>query len=107
MEKAVNLGYKAPDKLSLPPPLVPPAFTISKSSSLLQHERGKLPIVEHRQQIIDTINIAQVTLIAGETGSGKSTQVCIFVVPTIDVYVVSTYSKHSRFHNLYWRKRPF
>ncbi|MEM9200003.1 MAG: ATP-dependent RNA helicase HrpA, partial [Actinomycetota bacterium] len=36
---------------------------------------AELPIVERRQEILDTIHAHQVVVIAGETGSGKSTQI--------------------------------
>nr|MDQ3294630.1 DEAD/DEAH box helicase [Actinomycetota bacterium] len=35
---------------------------------------GELPIVERRQELLDTIRDHQVVVVAGETGSGKSTQ---------------------------------
>ena len=35
----------------------------------------QLPIVERRQELLDTIRENQVVVIAGETGSGKSTQI--------------------------------
>ena len=35
----------------------------------------QLPIVERRQEFLDTIRENQVVVIAGETGSGKSTQI--------------------------------
>ena len=36
---------------------------------------AELPIAERRQEILDTIRDHQVVVIAGETGSGKSTQI--------------------------------
>ena len=35
----------------------------------------QLPIVERRQELLDTIRENQVVVIAGETGSGKSNQI--------------------------------
>ena len=36
---------------------------------------AELPITQRRQEILDTIRDNQVVVIAGETGSGKSTQI--------------------------------
>ena len=41
--------------------------------------RMKLPILGEEQQIIETISENQVTIICGETGSGKTTQVPQFL----------------------------
>ena len=38
-------------------------------------KRDNLPVSAHRQRIIDTVRQYPVTLIKGETGCGKSTQV--------------------------------
>lgn len=40
----------------------------------------KLPITEKRQTILDTINYHPVTIIQGETGSGKTTQVPQYIL---------------------------
>lgn len=42
--------------------------------------RQQLPIWQHRQQIVDTINAHQVTVLCAETGAGKSTQVPSFIL---------------------------
>jgi HrpA-like RNA helicase len=42
-------------------------------------ERYKLPIADSREEILTAINTTQVVLIRGETGSGKTTQVCVCV----------------------------
>jgi ATP-dependent RNA helicase DHX29 len=42
--------------------------------------RQRLPIWEHRQLILQTINLNQVTILCAETGAGKSTQVAAFVL---------------------------
>lgn len=43
-------------------------------------QRRTLPAWEMRETIIDTVNTHQVTIISGETGSGKSTQSAQFVL---------------------------
>jgi len=40
------------------------------------NERGQLPIADSHDEILDAIQKNQVVLIRGETGSGKTTQVC-------------------------------
>ncbi|XP_067933268.1 probable ATP-dependent RNA helicase DHX37 [Watersipora subatra] len=45
----------------------------------IQISRMKLPILGEEQQIIETISENQVTIICGETGSGKTTQVPQFL----------------------------
>lgn len=45
----------------------------------LQTARMKLPILGEEQQIIETISENMVTIICGETGSGKTTQVPQFL----------------------------
>ena len=41
----------------------------------VKHDQQKLPIFEHRQEIVDAIARHQVVVVAGDTGCGKSTQV--------------------------------
>jgi HrpA-like RNA helicase len=43
--------------------------------SQMLDERNQLPIVESREEILHAIDVNQVVLIRGETGSGKTTQV--------------------------------
>ena len=52
-------------------PQIPP----KRSNSDLDPFRQTLPIAELREDIVRTINQNQVVLVAGETGSGKTTQV--------------------------------
>ncbi|KAI5956751.1 prh1 [Candida jiufengensis] len=60
-----------------------------KQSSLQLAERAKnlleirqnLPIYEHKDQITNFISENQVTIVIGETGSGKSTQIPQFLIP--------------------------
>ncbi|XP_069133013.1 ATP-dependent RNA helicase dhx29-like isoform X2 [Argopecten irradians] len=47
--------------------------------SLLQ-TRQELPVYKHRSAILDSINGQSVVVIAGETGSGKSTQIPQFIL---------------------------
>jgi HrpA-like RNA helicase len=42
----------------------------------MTEERKRLPITESREEILNAIFENQVVLIRGETGSGKTTQVC-------------------------------
>ena len=41
----------------------------------LRESQANLPIAEYRKEIIETLSKAQVVIIAGDTGCGKSTQV--------------------------------
>lgn len=42
--------------------------------------RQELPVYQHRDMILEKINNNNVVVIAGETGSGKSTQIPQFVL---------------------------
>lgn len=46
----------------------------------IQSERAGLPIAQYRQEIIDAVRNHQITLVAGDTGCGKSTQVCQYLL---------------------------
>ncbi|OMH82301.1 putative pre-mRNA-splicing factor ATP-dependent RNA helicase DHX16 [Zancudomyces culisetae] len=52
---------------------------VYKSRAAIEEARRKLPIYESRQKIVDTIRNNPVTVIIGETGSGKTTQVPQFL----------------------------
>ncbi len=41
----------------------------------IQRQRKQLPIFNHRQKILETIAKNPVTILVGETGSGKTTQI--------------------------------
>ena len=55
---------------------------LSKKASDLYEVRQKLPIFQHKDEILRYVNKNQVTVIIGETGSGKSTQIPQFLMPT-------------------------
>lgn len=56
-------------------------FTIKDQTQNLLSVRQKLPIFQHKDKIIEYIKANQVTVIIGETGSGKSTQIPQFLMP--------------------------
>jgi len=43
-------------------------------------ERQRLPVYQHRDDIVDAFRRHNVFIVAGETGSGKSTQVPRFIL---------------------------
>eukprot|EP00948_MAST-09A_sp_MAST-9A-sp1_P001859 g1859.t1 len=65
------------------PPEYPPGRSTSKPDKTMLAYRRKLPAHSSRQTIIDTINVYDVVLIAGETGSGKTTQVPQFILEAL------------------------
>lgn len=46
----------------------------------LHQTRQNLPVYQYRESIVDQIRRSGVTVIAGETGSGKSTQIPQFLL---------------------------
>lgn len=46
----------------------------------LLKEREQLPVFKHRHSIVETLKKHRVVVVAGETGSGKSTQVPHFLL---------------------------
>ncbi|KAL4468705.1 hypothetical protein ABPG74_005208 [Tetrahymena malaccensis] len=48
--------------------------------SKLQKERKNLPIFKHRQGLLDKIKSNQISVIAGETGCGKTTQIPQYLI---------------------------
>lgn len=68
-----NTYYKSKDLSNL---------QLSKKASDLYEVRQKLPIFQHKDEILRYVNNNQVTVIIGETGSGKSTQIPQFLIPT-------------------------
>ncbi|MEP1126020.1 MAG: ATP-dependent RNA helicase HrpA [Ilumatobacter sp.] len=55
------------------------AARTAAATAILEHDRlnypASLPITERRQELLDVIRDHQVVIVAGETGSGKSTQI--------------------------------
>uniref|UniRef100_A0A672K3L0 RNA helicase n=1 Tax=Sinocyclocheilus grahami TaxID=75366 RepID=A0A672K3L0_SINGR len=54
-----------------------------RSSALARRllvEREQLPVFQHRQQVLEALRCHRVLVIAGETGSGKSTQIPQFIL---------------------------
>ncbi|MCL4133923.1 UNVERIFIED_CONTAM: hypothetical protein GTU68_032878, partial [Idotea baltica] len=43
-------------------------------------KRFQLPVAYKRQEILDTINDSPVVIIRGNTGCGKTTQVCQYIL---------------------------
>uniref|UniRef100_A0A0R3RM44 RNA helicase n=1 Tax=Elaeophora elaphi TaxID=1147741 RepID=A0A0R3RM44_9BILA len=48
--------------------------------SSIKTQRESLPVYQHRSQLIDIIANNSVTIVKGETGCGKSTQVCQYLL---------------------------
>lgn len=60
------------------PPVVPPPC--NQSDYNIEKSRRNLPIFEHKENIIETIDRNRVTLIHGSTGSGKTTQIPQYIM---------------------------
>ncbi|XP_025918518.1 ATP-dependent RNA helicase DHX29 isoform X4 [Apteryx rowi] len=76
-----NLSLETPDIDDLEPSRV--LFKKLQSSSRYQRllkERQELPVFKHRHLIVETLKKHRVVVVAGETGSGKSTQVPHFLL---------------------------
>ena len=56
------------------------AVQVYKNYNFTHEYDGNLPITQYRQDIIDMVECEQVTVIQGETGSGKTTQVPQFIL---------------------------
>lgn len=54
---------------------------LSERAQALLSIRQKLPIYQHKEAILDYVSRNQVTVIIGETGSGKSTQIPQMLMP--------------------------
>ena len=52
----------------------------NKGYDELLETRTQLPVYQHKEQVLAAVRREQVTVIAGETGSGKSTQVPQFIL---------------------------
>ena len=57
------------------------SFSKSEYSALLEF-RKNLPIAKHHNEIIEMIKKSKVTIISGDTGSGKSTQIPQYIYET-------------------------
>lgn len=66
---------------------IPPA----RISTELDSFRSTLPVFQHKEEIIRSINSNRTLLITGETGSGKTTQVCNSKYDTITLKPVVKY----------------
>lgn len=53
---------------------------LADTAKQLLEVRQQLPIYHHREKIVEYINNNQVTIVIGETGSGKSTQIPQFLM---------------------------
>ena len=71
---------------------VPTCTSVFDSYDLSINLNPELPILEHRDAIINTIESNSVTIIQGVTGSGKSTQV--------PQYILDKYAKQRRYCNI-------
>jgi ATP-dependent RNA helicase DHX37/DHR1 len=69
-ELAVSLNLEIPQKENI--------ILINRNEEI-QKERLNLPIVKYEQEIMDRINHSLFSVICGETGSGKSTQIPQFL----------------------------
>ena len=49
-------------------------------SSQLEAERRSLPVFAYRQDIIESVKNTPTTIIVGETGSGKTTQIAQYLL---------------------------
>lgn len=57
----------------------PAVFILVNRNPKIQEDRLKLPILAEEQSIVEAINENPVVILAGETGSGKTTQVPQFL----------------------------
>jgi len=57
----------------------PAVFILVNRNPKIQKDRLKLPILAEEQSIVEAINENPVVILAGETGSGKTTQVPQFL----------------------------
>ncbi|KAM6034290.1 ATP-dependent RNA helicase DHX29 isoform 2-T2 [Chlamydotis macqueenii] len=76
-----SLSLEASDTDNLEPSRI--LFKKLQSSSRYQRllkERQELPVFKHRYSIVETLKKHRVVVVAGETGSGKSTQVPHFLL---------------------------
>eukprot|EP00794_Sanderia_malayensis_P020227 gene20227-22203_t len=68
------------DSIPEPKPLDHPAFNVYDNYKFEHTYDPSLPITEHRDWVVGTIESNQVTIIQGATGSGKTTQVPQYIL---------------------------
>lgn len=76
-----------------------PQIPVKRGESEFDSFRQSLPVFEKQEEIVKIIKENKVVLIVGETGSGKTTQVCFFVVyrrKTILAHVTVLYYIYTR-----------
>ncbi|PWN39059.1 P-loop containing nucleoside triphosphate hydrolase protein [Ceraceosorus guamensis] len=74
------LGQKASDQPAWKKETFNKATTFGKVTSLsIQEQRQSLPIFKLRQELIQAIKDNQVLIVVGDTGSGKTTQMCQYL----------------------------
>lgn len=56
---------------------------VDRAKTILETQRKKLPVYRHQDQIMDYVSQNQVTILIGETGSGKSTQIPQFLIDSV------------------------
>ncbi|XP_050405391.2 ATP-dependent RNA helicase TDRD9 [Patella vulgata] len=79
--------------VAMPDDLIPANATdVYRNYQFTQQTKIDLPISNHRDEIIATIESNQVTVIQGSTGSGKTTQV--------PQYLLDHYAKENRYCNI-------
>lgn len=55
----------------------------ARADEILEKQRKKLPVYQNKDEIMTYINNNQVTVLIGETGSGKSTQIPQFLIESV------------------------
>ena len=75
---------------------IPAVFELVNRLDAVKDSRAKLPILTEEQKIMELISEEPVVIIAGETGSGKTTQVPQFLYEGgFARYVTSIYTKYN------------
>ncbi|KAL6928608.1 hypothetical protein ACO0SA_001936 [Hanseniaspora valbyensis] len=54
-----------------------------RAETILETQRKRLPVYQNKDEIMKYINDNQVVVLIGETGSGKSTQIPQFLIPSV------------------------